>query len=309
MTSVLVFDSKNRNPLGFLARLVADALAENAAVGRCRLAGSWDIGRALAEQRYDLGLVFGGEQLTPDLVAACRARTDRLCLWTTEDPYELDQIMPLADRFDLVFSNDAAAARLYPRGRYLPLGFPDALGRRLGRQPKQLDFVYLGKGWPNRVEILERVLAASEGLARSVRVTDPVQAVSHRPGVTVGPNLAYTAYLTLLASARTCLVVGRDYSTNPGPNSQPRSVSPPPRFFECLGLGTVSVVLGAPFEPRETLAPTRAVYCATPEDLGAAIREALAMPPTPAADADGFSLSASIGRLIAAMTEQAVGNA
>lgn len=309
MSSILVFDSKQRNPLGFLARLVADALAANTAIGTCRLAGAWDIGRALAAQRYDLGLIFGGEELTPDLVDACRARTDQLCLWTTEDPYELDQILPLADRFDHVFSNDAAAARLYPRGRYLPLGFPDALGERLGRLPKQLDFVYLGRGWPNRVEILEHVLAATEGLSRSIRVTDPVQAVSHRSGITVGPNLAYTSYLTQIASARTCLVVGRDHSTNPGPNSRPRSVSPPPRFFECLGLGTVPVVLGAPFEPRGALAPAHAVYCDKPEDLGAAIREALAMLPTPSGAAAEFSLSASVGHLIAAMMEQATGDA
>lgn len=305
MTSVLVFDCKQRNPLGFLARLVADTLAAAPGIEDCRLAGAWDIGRALGARRYDVILVFGGEQLTRELVHACQARCDQLLLWTTEDPYELDQILPLAESFDRVFSNDAAAARLYPRGEYLPLGFPDAFAARLARLPKQIDFVYLGRGWPNRTQILGQVLDASEGLSRVVRVTDPVGAVAHRAGVTVGPNLPYTSYLTQIAAARTCLIVTRDHSTNPGPHSRSRSVSPPPRFFECLGLRTIPVVLGERFAPDDLLAPAGAIYCPTPEDLGPALREAMRMTPAPAETAARFSLSRSIGRLVEVMNLRA----
>lgn len=302
MTSVLVFDCKQRNPLGFLARLVADTLAAEPSVASCRLAGAWDIGRALADTCYDVVLIFGGEQLTRDLVAACRARTETLLLWTTEDPYEIDQILPLADSFDRIYSNDAAAARLYPRGEYLPFGYPDALAGRLARLPKQIDFVYLGRGWPNRTEILEQVLAASEGLSRAIRVTDPVGAVAERPGVSVGANLAYTSYLTQIAMARTCLIVGRDHSTNPGPHSRSRSVSPPPRFFECLGLGTVPVVLGERYEPPELLAPARAIFCPTPVGLGTALQKALATAPLAPEARTGFALSHSVGRIVDSFT-------
>lgn len=301
MTSVLVFDCKQRNPLGFLARLVADTLAAAPGIESCRLAGAWDIGRTLAARHHDIILIFGGEQLTRDLVQACRARCDRLLLWTTEDPYELDQILPLSDAFDHVFSNDAAAARLYPRGSYLPLGYPDALAARLAALPKRLDFVYLGRGWPNRTDLLARVLDATEGLRRIVRVTDPVGAVAARPGVTVGPNLPYTSYLTQIASARTCLIVGRNHSTNPGPHSRARSVSPPPRFFECLGLGVTPLVLGEGFEPAERLAPAGAVYCPTPEDLPSVLERALNVPPVAPEIAARFALSHSVACLLAAV--------
>lgn len=301
MTSVLVFDCKQRNPLGFLARLVANTLAAVPGIDDCGLAGAWDIGRKLGERRYDTIVIFGGEQLSRGLVNACRARARLLLLWTTEDPYELDQILPLAESFDMVFSSDAAAARLYPRGAYLPLGYPDALAARLRTLPKRVDFVYLGRGWPNRTDILGQVLEASAGLSRALRITDPVGTVAVQPGVTVGPNLPYTSYLTQIAAARTCLIVGRDHSTNPGPNSRSRSVSPPPRFFECLGLGTVPVVLGDACEPADLLAPAGALRCASPADLGAVLAEALATPPAPPETAARFALSRSVEGLVKAM--------
>jgi hypothetical protein len=301
VTQVLVFDSKRRNPLGFLARLVADALAAQPGVSAVRHAGTWDIGLALAERRYDLCLVFGGEELSDDLVRACRVRAGRLALWTTEDPYELDQTLARAAAFDLVFSNDAEAATRYPRGRYLPFGYPDALARRLAATPKRADFVYIGKGWPNRMHLVDEVVAASEGLDRRILLTDPVGAIARRPGVEVGPGLAYTAYLSVLAAARTCLIVGRDYTTNRGANSRPRSVSPPPRFFECLGLGTVPIVLGSPPEPTARLAPAGWVACPGPADLCAAIRAALARPTLAAEATARFSLSASVAELLHAL--------
>lgn len=301
MTSVLVFDCKQRNPLGFLARLVADTLASLPGITDCRLAGAWDIGRMLGAQRHDVIVIFGGEQLSRGLVNACRARCTRLLLWTTEDPYELDQILPLAGSFDMIFSNDAASARLYPRGAYLPLGYPDAVAARLRALPKTLDFAYLGRGWPNRTGILAQVLTASEGLSRAIRVTDPVGAVTASPGVMVGPNLPYTSYLAQIAAARACLIVGRDHSTNPGPNSRPRSVSPPPRFFECLGLGTIPVVLGGEYDPADMFTGTGAHYCPSPTELGPALTEALTGTPAPPETAARFALSRSVERLVAAM--------
>lgn len=298
MTSVLVYDSKRNNPLGFFARLVCDAIAAQPGVTIARLAGPWEIGEALSRGSYDLILIFGGEELSGAVLEPLRAECRCLAVWTTEDPYEFDQILQHEDAFDIVFSNDARCAARYRNGHYLGLGFPDTLIAHLAPQPKVVDFIYIGKGWPNRVEIMKNVLDATEGLSRRIIVTDPTAPFALHPDIAVDRKLPYTSYLSLIAAARTCLIVGRDYTTSLGPNSEARSISPPPRLFECVGLGTVPVVLGQPLEPSTVLAGAGPIYCDDPSNLRAALDTALASIPVDAEAARPYALSTATAILV-----------
>lgn len=110
----------------------------------------------------DIVIVVSGFFIPPEIWGCLARRPHHTILWCTESPYEDDRQMVPAEYADTVIVNDPLNLEQFrtvnPRTWYMPHSYdPDR--HKPGRPVKDLksDFVFVGTGFPSRIEFFEQV--------------------------------------------------------------------------------------------------------------------------------------------------------
>lgn len=271
---ILVLDTAARTHNAHIAVAVVDALRRHPAVALVRQAGYGSAIEVFRRERCDTLLALGGAGGDLAVIARLCAMASRAALWTTEDPYELDENVRVAASFDAVFSNDLASLPLYGGGaRHLPLAASRLL-HDIEPVTEEDEFLYdlsfVGTAWPNRVRTIDRLLAAAR---RPLRVKIALPTNEHLPAFELADGSLPTDWrvsnpeLARIANrSRITLNLERKFS-----GSRPDQASgstPPPRLFETALAGGFQISLGSGSEARRYFDPRGEVaFCETEDDL------------------------------------------
>lgn len=109
----------------------------------------------------DVLLVISGFFVNPVILDEARRRGTRVVIIFTESPYEDDKQLKLAPHADLVLLNDPTNAEQFEqitRTLYLPHAYRPSV-HYPGRATAELDFSFVGTGYPSRIEFFEQMHA------------------------------------------------------------------------------------------------------------------------------------------------------
>jgi glycosyltransferase involved in cell wall biosynthesis len=145
--------------------------------------------------------------------------------------------------FDHVFSNDPIATKRYPSATFLPLAAPLPDGNAESDN-RELDFIFVGSGWPNRFEPLRQIASVIPQARRRIVVTENPYIRGLKPwneitGREVEP-LAFQALQRISMDAKLTIALGRNFSGSP--SAQTDGALPGPRLFENAAAGVVQLV-------------------------------------------------------------------
>lgn len=254
---VFITDPQTRN--GYIGVSILEALKRRGDVLTSELLRYNNV----VNRSRDLDILIAVGGAGASVIPLLRAAKAAACsvLWTTEDPYELNNNMLIARHFDLIFSNDYEAASKYPSAEFLPLAASSDFHNTSDiKKDKIFDVLFVGTAWPNRVEQINDLLAY---LPTSIRV---------KFGLSINPFLtrpeildssiisnfrAPPQELNKLASlSKTILSIDREFSSSSDHNA---GSSPPPRVFEA-GLSktpqiywSTSKILGRFYNPQKEI--------------------------------------------------------
>lgn len=281
---VLLLDTKRSNPNHYICLAIAKALEAHPEVEAVH---NVDIGSAAAvarEARCNLFLAFDGEQLHPAICARLKQICGLAILWVTEDPYELPINLRNAKIFDRVYTNDSASVEAYgPTGGHLPLAADPEFHYRPVHENDadyRYDLFFAGTAWPNRVELLAKLMHGIQGLKAKLAIsTNP-----HLPPVNLDlPRSSYSwrtpnnEFANFANCSRAVLGLHRDFSTSPG--ARTIAATPGPRVFEVALAGGFQLVDGSLPEIGDYFEVGREVAVFTsPEDCLRQLRHYLEHP-------------------------------
>jgi spore maturation protein CgeB/glycosyltransferase involved in cell wall biosynthesis len=258
---VLLLDTKQSNPNHYICLAIERALTSDPRVASVHRV---DLGHAITlakRNRCNLFFAFDGEELHPDICARLRVLCGLSVLWVTEDPYELPVNLRNQHLFDRVFTNDSGSVAAYGgRATHLPFAASPWLHQLKVRPPEECryDLLFVGTAWPNRVELLKKLLKEIGGLRSKLALpTNP-----HLPPVDLPlPNSSINwrtpslEFARLANTSRVVLTLHRDFSTSPGAPTM--AATPGPRLFELAMAGTCQLVDGGLAELSEYFDPQR----------------------------------------------------
>lgn len=130
-----------------------------------------DIRRAAPD--YVLTMVGPKSFLPAEIIRSVRAMGIRTGAWFVDDPYAIDNALPVAREYDDVFTIDSGCVPYYARSgcaqvHHLPLGTDTDIFRPFAVHPTyHHDVCFLGTGYENRVVFMQEMLRYVE---RNVRV-------------------------------------------------------------------------------------------------------------------------------------------
>ncbi|TNC12758.1 glycosyltransferase [Methylobacterium terricola] len=281
---ILVLDTAAQTHNSYIALAIVDALRRHPAVERVRQADYGNAVDLFRREGCDTVLALGGAGADLAVLGRLCAMAVRSVLWTTEDPYELEENLRVAAPFDLVFTNDLGCLPAYgARGQHLPL----AGSRLFHDHPPVLDdafFLYdlcfVGTAWPNRVDTINRIL---DGVKRPLRMKIGLPTNPHLPPVVLGdPGLATNwrvpnPELARIANrSRITLSLERKFSS--ARTDQASGSTPPPRLFENALAGAFQVALGGRAEAMRYFGEDEIAFCDNEDELLARITWALDHP-------------------------------
>jgi len=197
----------------------------------------------------NLFFAFDGEELEFSICSRVAAVCGLSVLWVTEDPYELNTNVANADLFDLVFTNDSSCVAAYgKKGRHLPLAGAKTfhlLPIQEREESLRYDVFFAGTAWPNRVELLKKVLETDLG-ANAIKAKIALPTNEHLPPLNLALPPSQLNWRTSpmdfarFANASVCtLVLPRVFSAS---GNRDFAETPPPRLYEAALAGTVQLV-------------------------------------------------------------------
>lgn len=281
--AILPTEVQSRNH--YIAVSIAKAFARHPAVSNAILLEYVDAVDTCRNGPVDVLIALGGAGAiaAPLLRAIENAR--KSVLWTTEDPYEFTANQDLAAHFDHVFTNDDGAASRYksPGASFLPLGASRDIHqlRSPASTEKLYDVFFVGTAWPNRIALLNKILAK---LGTNLRLKFGLSGNNFLPNCSLASldmvtdfRVAPQEFTALAARSRVVLTLDRDFSASE--SSPARGSSPPPRIFELAMSGTPQVYLSNGARLNDLYAPGKEIIVApTVENAVAAIRSFLSDP-------------------------------
>ena len=160
----------NKNPNPHLISYVSSATSRVLGSGNSQVARFVDCDSHLRQS--DAVLVFGSIAYSTreviSLSKACRQMKLPLCFWSTDDPYEIDLHLDVANCFDWIWTNDRASLPFYDMDNVSQLPLAADPGTHCLPFPKESDYLYdvsfVGVEFPNRREILKAIQPLLEAL-------------------------------------------------------------------------------------------------------------------------------------------------
>lgn len=184
-----------------------------------------------------------GQNINKEIISKARQYCRSCVLWTFEDPYTLKYNIENSHLFDLIFSNDEKSYVNYgDKGVFLPLAAPSEFCR-LKPQDKKYDIFFCGTAWPNRVVILNKLLADRPNLKFKIVLSYN----KHLPSLPL--NLNSSAYVGRVSvddfigfsmRSKITLNLNRCFSSSKNDDSKPANYGP--RFFEIGAVSSIQIV-------------------------------------------------------------------
>ena len=122
-----------------------------------------DILSVAASGEHEVIICIDGQRTDYELMKRLRPCFKTMIFWAFEDPFMLDFNVQVTTIFDYVFTNDPICVKAYQaKAFYLPLAASDQIHYRKVKETDALDYdiCFAGTMWPNRVDILRRVIIA-----------------------------------------------------------------------------------------------------------------------------------------------------
>jgi glycosyltransferase involved in cell wall biosynthesis/spore maturation protein CgeB len=244
---IVVFgtDAKSRNR--YIVKAVADAFASDSSVASVIISDYGNLVRDCQEQNIDILLAIGGAGGNLEILRRASDSVNTSILWTSEDPYELERNIAIAELFDASFTNDINAAASYPNGtHHLPFAAASRLHNfeTLDASNALFDLFFVGTAWPERVDTLNEILIR---LPRSYRLKIGLSGNRHLPNFHLGSldlitdfRLSPREFAKFANNSLVALTLDRSFSSS----TQLHSITggtPPPRLFELALAGTAQV--------------------------------------------------------------------
>lgn len=246
---ILLLDTKTQNPNHYICLAIQQALMATSGVDHVVKAELHNAVSEAVNHGCNLFFAFDGEELERSICSRVAAICGLSVLWVTEDPYELNANVANADLFDLVFTNDSGCVAAYgKKGRHLPLaGAKPFHLLPVQERPEALryDLFFAGTAWPNRVDLLKKVLEADLG-ENAIKAKIALPTNEHLPPLNLAlpPSqlnwrtspLDFARFANMSVST---LVLPRVFSAS---GNRDFAETPPPRLYEAALAGTVQLV-------------------------------------------------------------------
>lgn len=246
---VLLLDTKIYNPNHYICIAIQQSLKMMSNVECVIKADLNDAISLSVKNKCNLFFAFDGEQLDRLICSRIHAVCGFSVLWVTEDPYELSVNISNANLFDLVFTNDSSCVESYgQKGRHLPLAGAKPfhfLHLQKLQEEIRYDMFFAGTAWPNRIELLKKVLATDlGGDAFKLKIAVPTN--EHLPPVDLNLPVSQFNWRTspvdfarFANKSLSTLVLPRVFSAS---GNRDFAETPPPRLYEAALSGTVQLV-------------------------------------------------------------------
>ena len=282
---ILLYNTNaTHNPNAYITRAVEAALRRLVGPDGVRRVDERTLARAAADGTCRLLVCIDGQRLDAGLLARIRPAVGRLVLWVFEDPFMLDYNLASLDLFDLVFTNDPSCVASYAgKGRYLPLGGDPGSQRRPVLQDRDLrfDLFFAGTMWPNRIAMLERIIAAFPNARLKLVCPTNIWLPPLPPEIAnraITRPISHDAFIEFANASRVTLTMFRDHSVKDGAiqdgpvhGVRDCATAPGPRLYELALAGTAQVVLGDPRMDPARLADLDGIVVAPEAELAPAI--------------------------------------
>lgn len=116
----------------------------------------------------DIVFTMVGFKLRENVTKLLRKKGILSAVWLTEDPYFIDETIKLIDHYDVVFTIDLAALRIYqstghPHVYNLPLGTdPEIYFPTEVEEKYKSDLCLVGYPYPSRVQLIKKLLSETD---------------------------------------------------------------------------------------------------------------------------------------------------
>lgn len=277
---IIIFDPfpPNKNPNPHLLKYVNAAAHRVFGRGNVSLASLSDsIG---LPSDMTAGIVFGSLAYVKREIKRfnqrCKGAHLPLCLWSTDDPYEIDTNLEYRECFEWIWTSDKASVPFYDSENveHLPLAADPAVHSfPFQDESASYDVSFVGVEFPNRKKLIEEL----GDLLNGVRA------------IVVGPNWSVAAKFIRYSrvsnqeaaqisnQSKVVLNLGRSYDLANTRGITPST--PGPRTFEVGGCSTVQLVTWEQPEIEDYYSPgTEVVFCDGLEELKQQIRWLLRNP-------------------------------
>jgi glycosyltransferase involved in cell wall biosynthesis/spore maturation protein CgeB len=245
--AVLSTDAQTRNQ--YIICAIADAFRRHDTVHHVDLPTYANLVRYCSDEHVDVLVAIGGAGAIVDPLRRAIRKVGTSVLWTTEDPYELERNIRLANLFDLVFTNDANALPHYPPGTdHLPFAASTVFhDHPVVADPQQFlfDLFFVGTAWPERVDTINALLCK---LPATLRKKIGLAGNPHLPNFHAGDldlitnfRLSPREFARMANRSAVSLTLDRSFSSSGGRKIV--GATPPPRLFELALSGTAQVYL------------------------------------------------------------------
>lgn len=283
--AILLLDTEPLTRNAYITLAIADALRRDPRVARVVVADHGDAIARFQTEGLDTFIAFGGARTHAPLLTRLAALAKLSILWTTEDPYEVDNNLRFSTAFDIVFTNERSVVEAYGgRAHHLPLAasplFQDLPVLRDDARYRY-DLLFIGTAWPNRVRSLNAILAKAPRQLK-VKLALPYNEFIGKPALDdpsplVDWRCGNADFARFANASRVVLTLPRAFSNASAARAS--GTTPPPRLFETALAGGFQVMVSAEPETGDYYADGSEVrLCADDDAALAAIAEALAEP-------------------------------
>lgn len=271
---VLLLDTAAKTHNSYIPLAITDALGRHPLVEKVVQADYSNAVALFTSNQCNAFIALGGAGGDFAIIARLCAMAEFSALWTTEDPYELEENIRISKVFDTVFTNDLSCLPAFGEQAYhLPLA-GSLLFHDIEAVQDDADFLYdicfVGTAWPNRVKTINRILERAQ---RPLKMKIALPANSYLPPVILNDPSLYTNWrvpnpdLAQIANrSRVTLNLERKFSGSRP--DQANGSTPPPRLFENALAGAFQISLGGGSEAKRYFTPeTEIAFCYNEEEL------------------------------------------
>lgn len=198
-----------------------------------------------ATHEHEVLICIDGQRTDFELMKRLRPCFKTMIFWAFEDPFMLDFNVHVTSNFDYVFTNDPSCVDSYQvEAYYLPLGASKSIHFRDIKNTESLDYdiFFAGTMWPNRVEVLRRLLIAFPD-ARFKLICpgndylpplpkDLIERIIPRP-------VSIESFIDFANASQVTLTMFRNYASH---GDVGQATAPGPRLYELALAGTAQVV-------------------------------------------------------------------
>lgn len=243
--AVIYNTNYTHNSNSYLTLAVARAAKKLWGEGNVVVADNMNLLEIAATHEHEVLICIDGQRTDFELMKRLRPCFKTMIFWAFEDPFMLDFNTHVTSNFDYVFTNDPSCVDSYQvEAHYLPLGASTSIHFRDVKKTEDLDYdiFFAGTMWPNRVQVLRRLLIAFPA-ARFKLICpgndylpplprDLVERIIPRP-------VSIESFIDFANASQVTLTMFRNYASH---GDVGQATAPGPRLYELALAGTAQVV-------------------------------------------------------------------